>query len=196
MGLKSLQEWHNYYRAVGQISDFSSSFFYYILQTLSVSYWREPSVCVNILKLFWDGGVLQWWLTFRKLLPSAHRISAAQPQWPLSSWSRLLRLWPRWLSLVTQSALRRVQMSSISEWWRLPWSLKPSEQQKCLCSFWQLCVFVNTPTAKDQKVSERSWNTGVNEIAELFFLIKVQIGERWSINIGSFLSNFHCSSFF
>lgn len=118
----TLQEWCNYYRAVGQVSDF-----YIIYFTNFKCLLLKGAFCLSehseIILRRWSAAVmLQWWLTFRKLLPSAHTISAAQPQWPLSSWSRLLRLWPKWLSLVTQSALRRVQMSSISEWWRPPWS--------------------------------------------------------------------------
>ena len=35
------------------------------------------------------GGVLQWWLSFWKFLPTPHRISGAQPEWP--PWSPLTK---------------------------------------------------------------------------------------------------------
>ena len=35
-------------------------------------------------------GVLLWWFSFWKFLPSPHRIFGAQPEWPSGSWSTLL----------------------------------------------------------------------------------------------------------
>lgn len=54
---------------------------------------------LTFLTLKPDGWVLQWWLTFRSLPPSANRISAAQPVRPLLSRSHL------WLGAFSSPAL-------------------------------------------------------------------------------------------
>ena len=62
----------------------------YDTKLCGVFHWGEASINRPLCHKAQISGVLRWWLSFWKFLPSPHRISGAQPELPSGSWSPLL----------------------------------------------------------------------------------------------------------